>query len=270
MRKRIINKRPLRKRVARRPRRVVKKSTVSMAVKRYVKRTIHKNVENKCQQVAAGGDFGNVNASSVMNVFPCTPYTGYLTIGTGVTQNSRIGNQVKPVKVMLNYIIRPTVYDATKNPNPAPCEIDLYLGYVKPTPSILPTASDFLNLYQLGATSTPAVGNLSDLVATLNLDYWHISKRWRHKVGYSNNNYTGNQPNYESFTNNDFKLNVIRKMDITRYYPKTLTFNDSAQPTTAKGLFFFYQAVNAGGVTNTAAILPMNIQFWIEVKYEDA
>jgi len=249
-----------------------KSGSVTVAVKQYVKKTLHAQVENKIQNTQAGFTFGNVLSSSglAMNMYPMTPYASYWTIGQGVTQNTRIGNVIKPVKVMLRYVIRPTPYNAESNVSPVPVEIDMFLGHTKATPALLPNNSDLQFLYQIGSSSGPPIGNLTDIIAPINKDYWTISKRWRHKLGFAEYGTNGTQPTNQNLTNNDFKLNAVRSMNITQYVPKKILFNDGGGATTSKGLFFFYQAVSATGTTLASTQYPMNIQFWIDFEYEDA
>jgi len=259
-------RRPARARGARKP----KVTTVSAAVKKYVKKTLHTQIENKTQNVQAGANFGAYTSSATMNIYPMCPTTGFWTISQGLTQNNRIGNIIKPVKVMLNYVIRPNGYDAITNAGPIPMEVDMFLGYVKNCPSSTPVASDFNSLLQGGNTSYPPIGNLTDIIATTNKDYWHIAKRWRHKVGYAYSDGQGNNATFQFFSNNDFKLNAVRRLDITKFIPKTITFNDSGASATTKGLFFFFQGVSAAGNILASTQLPLNIQYWIDFQYEDA
>jgi len=171
---------------------------------------------------------------------------------------------------MLNYVLRPTPYDAGQNAFPAPIEVEMYLGYLKQCSGEIPVVSDFNNLYQLGASSFGPGGNLSDLIQTNNKDYWVIKKRWRHKIGFAGYNGSGAIASQQYFNNNDFKLNVIKKLDITNLCPKTLRFNDSSATVQGRGLFFFFQALNASGGTNNGTTLPANIDYWIDLQYEDA
>lgn len=108
-----------------------KSSAVSSAVKTYVKRTLHSAIENKCVQINAGSNFGNVFESPDLNAYPMCPLTAFWTIPQGVGQGGRIGNVIKIRKVRLNYILRPTPYDALVNPAPQPSEIQMFLGFVK-------------------------------------------------------------------------------------------------------------------------------------------
>lgn len=265
------------KRIPRKPRvvrrRVVrgrKSGGVSSAVKKYVKRTLHADVENKSVNINSGQSFGTISESPDLNMYPMLPYTGLWTISQGITSAGRIGNQIKVRKVMLSYVLRPNPYDAVFNTTAIPQEVDLFLGYTKQLPGFLPVAADVTSLFQSGSTSIAPAGTLRDLISTVNTDYWHISKRWRHKIGYSSNNGTGANLGNQTFNNNDFKLNVVQKLDITKFCPKTVTFNDSNNTPQGKNLFFFYQSIRADGIAGSATALPCNIEFWIDFRYEDA
>jgi len=248
----------------------MKKPTVSVAVKNYVNRTIAKDVETKTANANYAGAFGNAVANPSLYSYPMTPYTGYMTIGQGVQQNQRIGNVIKVKKVYLRYILRPMPYDVGANPFPAPIVVDLFLGRNRVASGDQPIAGDMNFLFQNGNTSFGPVGNLNDLISEPNKDYWTIQKRWSHKIGFSDYMGTGGSTNFQYFGNNDFKLNIIKKLDITKHYPKILKFNDGTNQVQGPGLFLFYQCVSAGGGTNASTTLPCHMTFWIDVRYEDA
>lgn len=247
-----------------------KSSAVSSSVKSYVKKAISMNIENKCVQINGGSSFGNVRESPDFNVYPMCPLSGYWTVGQGVGQGSRIGNIIKTKKVYLNYVIRPNPYDVTVNPSCRPCEVQLMLGYVKNTPCFAPVPGDIDVLFNNGSSTVAPVGTLKDLISVVNTDYWTIKKRWTHKIGYSSAEGTGGNVANQFFANNDFKLNVVRRMDITKYVPVTHAFNDGSQTTNTRGLFLMYYAVAADNFNFTATQLPANIEFWVDFHYEDA
>jgi len=220
--------------------------------------------------VNAGASFGNVLESPDLSAYPMLPYTGYGTIPQGITQGARLGNEVRVKKLMLNYVLRPTPYSALTNPFPEPVEVDLFLGYVNQVPGFLPVPGDFTYLFQNGSSSAAPAGTLRDLISTVNKDYWTIKKRWRHKLGYASNNGTGSIANLQFSNNNDFNLNVVRKMDITKLVSKKLKFLDAANTLQGKNLFFFYQAVSANGGQSSSTTLSCNIEFWIDLQFEDA
>lgn len=244
---------------------------VSSAVKKYINRTIHANIENKEVQVQVGDSFGNVANDPTLNVRPLTPYPGYIQISQNVGQNGRTGNECKVRKVILKYVLYMNKYNPETNNTLAPLEIQLFLGYVKNSSGLLPIASDFNNLYQYNNTVNPIFGDLTDLTQKINTDYWTIKKYWRHKLGYSTlvDSSVANTA-AANFANNDFKLNIVRTMDITKFYPKTLKFNDVSDTLQGTGLFFFFQAVSADGNTLAGSQIPASILYQVDVSYEDA
>jgi len=260
-----IAKKPYRKRVA-----GGRKASVSAGVKNYVKKIVHAQIENKSVQVNQQISFGSYAESPEFNAFPMLPQTNYWTIAQTAGAGGRIGNQVKIRSVHLNYVLRPLPYDLTFNPNPSPVQVLMYLGYVKNSPSFIPIVGDFSYFYQSGSSSISPFGTLRDSVAIINSDYWVIKKRWSHKIGFAENSGTGASAGGQYATNNDFKMNVVKRMDITSMCPKTCTFNDGSGGVTNKNLYLMYEAVLANGNTTGAQFLTANIDYWIDFVYEDA
>lgn len=260
------SRKPLRKTVA-----GGKKTSVSAGVKEYVKKALHTQIETKSVQINPGQlSFGNVLESPDFNAYPMLPCSGFWSISQGTGQGNRIGNIVKTRKVYLNYVLRPTIYSATVNPVPQPSMIRMMLGYVKNTPSFPPIAGDINQLFNVGNSSTAPVGTLKDLISVYNTDYWTIKKSWTHKLGFAVNTGTGNSPLGAYYANNDFNLNVLKRIDITKHCPKTCIFNDTSVTTNTKNLFFMFYAVSSNGGAYTNIDLPCNIDYWIDYQYEDA
>lgn len=265
-------KNPLRKRVTKSRAGLYAKKTpkVSLAVKKYIKKVIHTDQENKIINTNYSANFGTVLQSTNMNMYPMLPYVGYSTIPQGILQNNRIGNEVKVRKVMLKYVLRPVAYDSGINPFPAPAEVDMFLGYTKQSSGFLPGTVDIGYLFQQGSGSAAPSGNLGDLIQDVNTDYWTIKKRWRHKIGAAAYTGTGGNAANQYASNNDFKFNVVNKMDITKFCPKTLKFNDNTSSIQGRNLFLFYQAVSATGNILGASNRFISIDFWLDLTYEDA
>lgn len=251
-------------------RKAAKRTTVSTAIKKYVKKTVHGQIENKSIQINGGTAFGNILQNVTMNAYPMLPLSGYWSIGQGVGAGARVGNQIRTRKCMLNYILRAAQYDATNNPAPIPCQVMLMLGYTKNTPSFAPAGVDLQQLFQNGSSVAAPVGTLRDTISVINTDYWVIKKRWNHKIGYAENAGTGSQPANQFFANNDFKLNETRRIDITKFLPALVQFNDNGLSPTSKNLFFMYEAVASSGEQLPATRVPIVMDFWIDFHYEDA
>lgn len=266
----VFKKRPIKRFLKKKRVYKSKKPTVSLAVKKYVKRAIHVEVENKGIQTYVGSDFGTIAENTTLHMFPVLPYTSFITLAQGVGAGQRVGNKITLRKVMLNYILRPNPYQVSTNTFPQPMEITMFLGNVKQYPGVKPEIGDVNILFQLNNSAIPPSGTLTDVITAVNTDDWNIQKRWNHKIGFADYSGTGINLAQQSYSNNDYKLNVVRKMNITSMCPKTLIFNDSNTTTQTKNLFFFYQAVAAAGGTFSATQLPCHIDYWITMDYEDA
>lgn len=247
-----------------------KRTSVSTNIKKYVKNQIHKNIENKSVSIEKATEFGSYLQNNTMNVQPMCPYTTLFPgPSSGVLVSNKIGNEIRPRQVMLRYVLRPTPYSATTNPNPVPVYVQMFLGYLKQASGVLLQVLDF-TIFNAGSTSFTPSGTLSDLCAPLNKDQWTIVKTWTHKIGYSDAQNTGLTSTWQGYANNDFKISVVKKLNITKHIPKVIKFNDAAQSQQGRNLFFFYQALAANGSPMTADIRPVAINYWIDFHYEDA
>lgn len=263
-----------RKRVLRKKRvlkkRVYKKKSVSLAVKKYVKRSIHANVENKRALVQASFAVGSVNNSSSMYARPLQPYGGFLTINQGTGAGDRIGNKCRTLKAMFRYTLYPLPYDAVSNPIPIPQEVMIIFGFVKNTPTTVPSGALVNLIYQNGNTTSAPQGDLGDLIQPFNTDVWAIKKVIRHKIGTSVNEGSGSQLSRAYYANNDFKYNAVRSINLTSIYPKHLLFNDSTATLQNAGLYCMIQAINANGSTSASATTSIFFDYTLDLTYEDA
>lgn len=250
---------------------LAKSKVVSSSVKEYVQKTIHREIENKGYQLQYTASLYGVNGSSVLNAFPVCPYSGYMAISQGVGVNARSGNSIKTRSLMFKYVLRPLTYDATINSVPQPYEIQMIFCRVKNNPTSLPVSAEVNQLFQLNNSSLGPQGTLEDLCIPFNKDYWEILKVVRHKIGYADNTGSGAQLTAQYFANNDFKLNVVGSVNLTKYYPKTVKFNDTTTTPTTKGIFLLINVIPAGSsAAIPAAQLPIRIHSYIDYQYEDA
>lgn len=259
-------KRVLRKRVYR------KKSVpkVSTTVRKYVKKEIARQAENKVVNINQAREFGSYLDSNTMNAFPLTPYPTLFPGPTlGVNSNQRIGNQCRTRKVMLNYVLRPTPYNATVNPSPQPVHVQMYLLYLKQSSGSLPGSAEFTAFYNNGSSSFAPSATLSDLISDENTSRFTILKKWSHRVGFQNNQNSGVNVGWQGYANNGFQMNIVKKLNITSLYPKILRFDDSGQSLMGRGVFLCYQAIASNGLALAAGIRPVAIDFWVHLEFED-
>jgi len=236
---------------------------VTSAVKRYVKRTIHSNIENK---TATKNSVGNIVTSYAQDsALGCDSLIPYLSMTQQFSQNARIGNQIRIRKCLLSYSLRPNGIISVTNPNPVPQEVMLYFGKVKNAKPQKPISSDFAKMFQLGSTTFPFQSNLSDMFMEVNKDYFTIVKQIRHKIGAAS---IAAVSGTAAYPNNDYKLNVIKKLNLTQHCPKMIRFNDNTPEPTNDGLWFWIEAVAADGTANS--LRPVIFDYQITVEFEDA
>lgn len=270
----MFKKRNYRKRVTKAPRKRVggrKSSSVSAPVKKYIKRVMHANVENKRAFSNQSFAVGNILNSTSLYARPITPWGApFLNILQGTGQGDRIGNQCKTLKAMFRYTLFALPYDAVSNVLPIPSEVMIVFGFVKSTPTAQPTAAQVGTLFQAGNSSLSPQGDLGDLILPYNTDTWTIKKVLYHKIGNSSVEGTGAQPSRQYFSNNDFKYNAHRALDITSIYPKNLVFSDAGAQIQNAGLYVMIQAINANGTIMNAATTPIFFDYAVDLTYEDA
>lgn len=250
-----------------------KKRPTVAKVKRIVKQTIARNIENKTIQYYSGTSpllIRNVESSgfSGTNVISIAPNPTTLTIQQGVGQAQRIGNRIKIKNAYVSGTIFPSAYDGTANPLPQPTQVIMWILYDKsaPTESPDPTA-DF---FQKGNTVTGMDGTLQDLYSPINTDKYRVFTKRIFKIGYAGVTGTGNYPEHEYFMNNDFKLNVNFKINITKYLIKRVKYVDTALNPTTRGLWLMLEPVASNGSSWAAAGVPCRWFYNISMTYEDA
>lgn len=239
---------------------------VSTAVKSYVNKTIHKNIENKKTQVMYENQivcsYANNTSLLVVSMIP------YAFIPQGVGQSNRTGNLIKTRKCLFKYVLYPAPYSVT-NTTPIPHEVIIMFGKVRNSKAQAPISTDFAKLYQNNDTYRAPLSRISDVISIVNKDWFQVYKVLNHKVGYSINENSGLNVAAAGYANNDFHLNVKRSIDLTKYCPKNVLFNDTTTQPTNDGLWMWAMAVAADGTASTS-LNPIFMTYELVYEYEDA
>lgn len=272
----MAKKNPFKKKLPKRPKKA--SSRPSLAVKRFVQQAIHKQIENKGVAQSTAKTMANIsNLANFQsgNMFQLTPSvaTNYLyTITQGTGAGQRTGNQVKLRNATFKFVLYPQVYNISSNPTPKPLDIIMYILSGKRS-VLANTCADLAtifnsNCYKLGSSSSAMLGNLYDVVSYINSDVLQLHYRRVFKLGASNSQLqTGVVAGH---TNNDYKYNVVRSLNITKYLPKTFTFDDTNNNSTSKQVFAVFCPVNADGTGMASTVFPCSIFASIDVSFEDA
>lgn len=260
----------------------VSKKTEESKLRRMAKEMMNRQIETKAQRYSTNQlDMANAVNTGAWgnNVGWLSPNSsGTWSIDQGTTEASRIGNKIKPAKVMFNFHINPNDYDATANAVPVPQIVDLYIFSLKDnqdtvTQANIITGSGAGSFFDVGSSHQGFQGNIVDTMLKTDDDRVTVHKRVRMKIGcsqYLNN--TGKQLQADGFANNDFKFCENRSLDITKYFPKTIRFDDTVNQSFGRQVYVVVNPVNADGSANssTTAALPLEWKWTIDFRYKDA
>jgi len=175
---------------------------------------------------------------------PISPWNTGTQISLGSGSGDRVGNEITTQSCTLDIVLYAMPYHATTNPLPQPVEVIIWIFGVRNDNTEPLDIDDF---FQDGNGNTNLSGSLIDTVKDYNKDKYIVYKKVIRKLGFSNYGASGNQPNYQTFSNNDYKLNQHIKIDCTKYLPKKVQFNDAASDAVSKGVWYAIQAVPSNG-----------------------
>lgn len=240
---------------------------MQLATKSYVDRKIHANIEDKCIRVSASN---NIVCGSVFNTGLQTvsmiPYNAWVQ-NSG--QGDRIGNSIKTRRLQFNFVLRPAPYNVTSNAVPVPQDVIIFFGKVKNSRPLQPISTDFSKMFQNGDSVQGFQSNTQDLIQDVNANWFTVYKTLRYKVAPSSINGLGVNTNYQYYNNNDYKFNIIKRMNLTKYCPKTIKFNDTISQPTNDGLWMWATCVNADG-SGASSTIPLYMDYTVTLYYEDA
>lgn len=249
-------------------------------MRKIAKQEFHKMVEDKEVRTLITNkflySFANqpIPANSgffAQNILDCSNVWGPIPQGTA--EGQRIGNKIR---------IRKFLYDATLSVplteeyvNQGPYYVKMWVlssKFNRENSSVNEVYNSMCasldnSFFDNGSSSQGMSGALIDHLMPVNLDRWNVHKTRTFKVGNSEaieiGTYRGN---------NDFKTLVRLKINLAKYMPKLLHYNDSQVSLFNKKLFIVYEVLGAGGNSISDTLnnpLIVHNACW-HFKYEDA
>lgn len=205
------------------------------SLKNRVKAIVSSTEETKVQVGNATGSTQVLQAGLANlggNYAVCNPSDssfGY-TVSQGVGANQRIGNRIRTKSLKVNITLAPLPYNVTTNSVPKPLDVRVFFFKSKITPTEDLAVGQVVGsgfLFENGTTNIGTVGSLIDLTKRLSSDDWTYCTSRTYKLGYAAYGGTGTQVGQQSYTNNDYKLNVIDTIDLTKWCQSVIKFDDS-------------------------------------------
>nr|QJI53697.1 MAG: capsid protein [Cressdnaviricota sp.]QJI53699.1 MAG: capsid protein [Cressdnaviricota sp.]QKN88871.1 MAG: capsid protein [Cressdnaviricota sp.] len=258
-------------------RKVVRKPTKALA--KLIQRVVSRNIENKSRQanLEMNLQFAQPGGTglSFNGLIPLTPYDSVGTpagstiqILQGTGQGGRVGNVIKTKYATLKGVLAPLPLNATTNPAPAPMEICIWIFKLKDLRSgnQLITAQDNINnqFFQSNNSTTGVTGSLINIVQAINQDNIHLYYKRVFKVGFAAGQAGG------SIANNEFSYNRKFSINITKYLPKTIKFDDNTEMPSVNHVYCYMAPFKADGAVSTGAVYGATCDWEINYIYEDA
>lgn len=250
----------------------------SLAVKKYVKRAIHSQIENKsfsievAETLAAASNPTTFQAGNIVQLTPSNATNSLYTIPQALGQGGRVGNIIHLRKATFKCIMYPQGYNVTSNPTPKPLDVGIWIFSFKRGVAGLTVADAWnsfnANFYGNGSSSNGTVNNMYDLVSDVNENVIQLHYKRIVKLGANSNILqTGGSA---AFANNDYKYNQILKISLSKYLPKRIVFNDTDGNSTSKQVFMIVSPYNADGTTIASTGFPLSMYYGLDLIYEDA
>lgn len=249
----MIKKKSYRKKTA-------QKKNVSLAVKQYVKRRIHANMENKIYV-----DYG-VN-QLITNAGAGTPTGKFLlpVILQGTGQNQRVGNEINIRYASVRGYVNLLPYNGTSNPEPSVQLVKIWIVSGKKQNTNNIALYDWSKWFEVGATNAPFQGNTLDMVLSPNKEDFKVHAVKQFKLGLAGDS-KGSNPVNSYYDNSPMTMPFY--FNFTKGCRKRQKFLDNTGAPTNDNVWIIFQSVNADGTSTS--INSCEFHYQTRVVYEDA
>lgn len=238
------------------------KTSVSPAIKKYVKRVVNGNTENKIWvKQASNVALSTTSAAGTPVNISCLPEPS-----SGSGDGDRIGAKINCKKSYIRGFVNLLPYDAVTNSNPLPIYIKMWLFSIKyvNTNTLSSAGLVATDFFKVTNSNTGFNGTMRDITIETNSDLLTVYKTKTFKLGSSA--YTSGVGTVNSYQDNS-PMTAPFYFNLTKII-KTLKFNESTTYATNKNLFLAFQAVSAS--SPVPGVTPAEIHYNNYVSFEDA
>lgn len=264
-----------------RPKVVTRRRAPTKNLRKMVQSIVSRNIENKTHQASLEMNVKNILADGTTSnefngLFPITPYTATgapvdstISLVHGTGQATRIGNVVRTKSAILRGVLFPSPGNITLNPTPKAMEVCMWIFKLKNRAfgdEITYAQSVFNNnFFQDNAGSQGASASLIDIIRKPNQDVVNVLYKRIFKLGYAAGTNAGN------IGNNDFKYNQKFSINVTKYIPKVIKYNDNDDSPSITHTYCMIAPYNADGTLYTDVSYTVAECHWqLDYTYEDA
>lgn len=254
-----------------RKRRVSKKkaSGRKVATRAYVKKILHREVENKSFISFGSGQLIKVQVNSAP-----TLGDGFISlippVGLGNSSSARIGNKIKVLSSTLRLVFTMAPYNAVTNPYVPGVWVKIWIFRFKNANDRTPTTGEWQSFFKGNGSNIPFQGSQLDLTFPVETDIFDI-KYTKTIWLTSTSNSANTVPNATSYGFATGKNSVMVNFNLTKHLG-SLIYNDTVTSSVqGKNLYMVCQPIysqqNVSTANNFAPVLYTYTQTSI---YEDA
>lgn len=247
-----------------------------------IRRVINRQAETKSVQTSVSKfpmclqQSGSVIGGNVFIMTPSQATYGY-NISRGTSNNNMIGNKIRITSLIQDIVIVPLPYDGTTNTQVRPSIVRLYYFKSKRNPAEDPNIAAYANssttatadFFDLSSGDYGFIGGLFDMTRKIAPENYTYLTHRTYKVGNATPALTAGTTTAHALTNNDYKMSVISRVNLTRYVNKTPWTKDDAGNWTKPWIICLIQVVSGNGDIYTTSQLPVNVQFNVSCKFKD-
>lgn len=196
-------------------------------------------------------------------------------INQGSSEGARKGNQIRTVKSTISFAGVAQGYNATTNPSPRPFYLKwwIFSGRMGVDLTDIADAQAIrLDFFESGSGTLGTTGTTLDMMRPINNEKYVVHKQGTHKMffaSYTGSGGTGTGDRGQQ-ANNDFKMGIMKKLNVTKYMPKIIRFPDNeAAPPTSKPVWMAFATYYADGVNMPAVEAPVRLRILQDFKFKD-
>lgn len=256
--------RQTRRKIFRRRRGGLGKKRIPLRFKRYVKRAIHRNMENKCRINYAANQPITTGDSTTMT------YPLINAVGQNTSDDTRIGNSIRIVKGIYKGCVNLLPYNATTNPQPLPCWVKIWVVRDLKNAGQLSTmdSAAFGRFFRGNGTALGFQSNVLDTTLEVNKDSFRVLYSKMFKLGNSYSYSGGSPTNGASYFDNSPSAKHF-SFNWGKWVKKQVKFDDNASYAQNANLYIVYQCIACEGSSSSGKQL-VEFHYTNTMEYEDA
>lgn len=269
--RRFLKKRPNLR--SKRIKKTFKRKALRRAVARIARREISRAAEDKTTRTQSAGRLQNYPPAGTSfdskNIIDTSVILRNIQHGT--QQGNRIGNKIK----LKRFLMRATLFTNPGYAKPVIVKMFIISDKLNPTNVTALNIMDACDntqfqpggtFFENGTTTSGMTGGFGDLQMDVNTDRFTVHKTRVFKVG------GASSPTTTPAANNDFKIVQHFKVNLLKYMPKVVKYQDALTNSWyTRKVFIVFAVINADDVANNVTPTDMaSISYCLNVKFEDA